>query len=131
MKILGINYLSESSVALIEDGKLKYAISEERLNRVKNWWGNPFKAINYVLKETNNKIKDIDLFATHGSSCSKSFSPNKNLFDNKIKEILLSKLDTKKKKIQINFLKTRFIHESAARKRNLNNINSLKKKYKK
>ena len=30
MKILGINYLSESSVALIENGKLKYAISEER-----------------------------------------------------------------------------------------------------
>ena len=46
MKILGINYLSESSVALIENGKLVYAISEERLNRVKNWWGNPYKAIN-------------------------------------------------------------------------------------
>ena len=105
MKILGINYLSESSVALIEDGKLKYAISEERLNRVKNWWGNPFKAINYVLKETNNKIKDIDLFATHGLSCSKSFSPNKNIYDNKIKEIQLSKLKSNKKNIQINFLK--------------------------
>ena len=99
MKILGINYLSESSVALIEDGKLKYAISEERLNRVKNWWGNPFKAINYVLKETNNKIKDIDLFATHGLSCSKSFSPNKNIYDNKIKEIQLSKLKSNKKNI--------------------------------
>ena len=60
MKILGINYLSESSVALIENGKLKYAISEERLNRIKNWWGNPFKAVDYVLKETNNKINDID-----------------------------------------------------------------------
>ena len=59
MKILGINYLSESSVAFIENGELKYAISEERLNRVKNWWGNPFKAINYVLKETNNKIKEF------------------------------------------------------------------------
>ena len=117
MKILGINYLSESSVALIEDGKLKYAISEERLNRVKNWWGNPFKAINYVLKETNNKIKDIDLFATHGSSCSKSFSPNKIFFDNKIEEIQLSKLESKKKNTQINFLKKRFIHESTARKR--------------
>ena len=98
MKILGINYLSESSVALIEDGKLKYAISEERLNRVKNWWGNPIKAINYVLKETNNKINDIDLFATHGLSCSKNESPVKDAYDNKIKEIQLSKLDSKKKK---------------------------------
>jgi predicted NodU family carbamoyl transferase len=31
MKILGINYLSESSVALIVNGKVKYAISQERL----------------------------------------------------------------------------------------------------
>ena len=131
MKILGINYLSESSVALIENGKLKYAISEERLNRVKNWWGNPFNAINYVLKETNNKIKDIDLFATHGLSCSKNFSPIKNIFDNKIKEIQLSKLDLKKKKIQINFLKDRFKHETNTRKNNSNNIDALKKKYKK
>ena len=38
MKILGINYLSESSVALIENGKIKYAISQERLNRIKNWY---------------------------------------------------------------------------------------------
>ena len=56
MKIIGINYLSESSVALIENGKLKYAISQERLNRIKNWWGNPFLAIKFLLKETNNKI---------------------------------------------------------------------------
>ena len=62
MKILGINYLSESSVALIENGKIKYAISEERLNRIKNWWGNPFKAIKFVLKETNNKLKRYRCF---------------------------------------------------------------------
>ena len=84
MKILGINYLSESSVALIENGKIKYAISEERLNRIKNWWGNPFKAINFVLKETNNRLKDIDFFATHGASCFKDIIPNKNIFEKKI-----------------------------------------------
>ncbi len=83
MKILGINYLSESSVALIENGKIKYAISQERLNRIKNWWGNPFKTIKYVLKETNNKLKDIDLFATHGSSCFENFYPDKNIFEKK------------------------------------------------
>ena len=105
MKILGINYLSESSVALIENGKLKYAISEERLNRVKNWWGNPFNAIEFVLKETNNKIEDIDLFATHGLSCTKSFTPDKDVYDNKIKEILTSKLNLKKKKNSNKFFK--------------------------
>ena len=41
MRILGINYLSESSVCLLENGKLKYAISEERINRVKNWVAAP------------------------------------------------------------------------------------------
>ena len=35
MRILGINYLSESSVALLENGKIKYALSEERINRKK------------------------------------------------------------------------------------------------
>ena len=66
MKIIGIGFLSESSVCLIENGKVKYAISQERLNRIKNWWGNPYKAINFVLKETKNKIKDINIFSTHG-----------------------------------------------------------------
>ena len=56
MKIIGIGFLSESSVCLIENGKVKYAISQERLNRIKNWWGNPYKAIDFVLKETKNKI---------------------------------------------------------------------------
>ena len=50
MKIIGINYLSESSVALIENGVVKFAISQERLNRIKNWYGNPFKAIEFVLR---------------------------------------------------------------------------------
>ena len=131
MKILGINYLSESSVVLIENGKLKYAISEERLNRIKNWWGNPFKAVNYVLKETNNKINDIDFFATHGLSCSKSFFPDKNIFKNKIEEIQKSSLTSIKKNLQIDFLERKFEHETAARKRNSKNIDSLKKRYKK
>ena len=131
MKILGINYLSESSVALIENGKIKYAISEERLNRIKNWWGNPFKAIKFVLKETNNKLKDIDVFATHGISCFRNISPNKNIFENKYKEILNSKLDPKTKKKQISFLKKRYQRFMIARKRNKNNILSLKRKFKK
>ena len=104
MKILGINYLSESSVALIENGRLKYAISEERINRIKNWWGNPYKSIKFVLKETNNKLNDIDLFATHGSSCYQNIKPNRDIFDNNLKKILSSKLNSNKKKKQIKFL---------------------------
>ena len=131
MKILGINYLSESSVAFIENGELKYAISEERLNRVKNWWGNPIKSINFTLKETSNNLNNINIFATHGLSCIKNFIPDKSIFEKKINEVLQSNLDSKKKRTQINFLKERFQHETKARKRNLDNINLLKEKYKK
>ena len=45
MKILGVNYLSESSVTLIEDGKTVFSISEERLNRIKNWYCNPWQSV--------------------------------------------------------------------------------------
>ena len=68
MKVLGINYLSESSVALIHNGKIIYAISEERLNRIKIGEVTLI-AIDFVLKETKTKIKDIDYIATHGIYC--------------------------------------------------------------
>lgn len=131
MKIIGINYLSESSVALIENGVVKFAISQERLNRIKNWYGNPFKAIEFVLKETKNKISDIDFFATHGSSASKKELPNKKDFLNKINEINFSKLENKLKKKQIFRLKERLLHEQKVKNRTLNNLITLKKTYKK
>ena len=64
MKIIGINYLSESSVCLIDKGKIISSISEERINRKKNWYGLPFKTINYILNKNNLNIKDIDYFVT-------------------------------------------------------------------
>ena len=57
MKIIGINYLSESSVCLIDKGKIISSISEERINRKKNWYGLPFKTINYILNKNNLNIK--------------------------------------------------------------------------
>lgn len=68
MKILGINYLSESSVSLLENGKVTFAISEERLNRVKSWYGIPVKSINHTLKSNNLKLSDIDYICSHGTS---------------------------------------------------------------
>ena len=81
MRILGIGFLSESSVALINNGKIEFAISEERLNRKKNWWGNPFKAINFVLSNTNKKLKDINYFATHGLSAYSNDVPSRLHFE--------------------------------------------------
>lgn len=130
MKIIGIGFLSESSVCLIENGKVKYAISQERLNRIKNWWGNPYKAIDFVLKETKNKIKDINIFSTHGLSSLNKDVPDKDYFKIKEKEILCSNLDKKRKKSQIKYLHQRFKHEIKANKRVFRNVNSLKKRYK-
>ena len=124
MKILGIGFLSESSVALINNGTLEYAISQERLNRVKNWWGNPFDAIDFVLKETNTKIKDIDYFVTHGLSALKKDIPDKSHFLKKINEVKNSSLNEKLKKKQIFYLNKRFKHEVRANNRVLRNINS-------
>ena len=39
MRIIGIGYLSESSVCYIDNGKIKFAMSEERINRIKNFLG--------------------------------------------------------------------------------------------
>jgi predicted NodU family carbamoyl transferase len=111
MKVLGINFLSESSVCLIDNGKLKYAISEERLNRIKNWYGIPFKSIQHVLKETGNSIKDIDYFAGVGQSAYSKDTPDLNSFCEKENLIKKSSLSKKKKLIQLSFLKKILIHE--------------------
>ena len=66
MKILGINYLSESSISYMDDGILKFSISEERINRIKNWYGNPLKSISILLDKYKINLEDIDFIATHG-----------------------------------------------------------------
>jgi carbamoyltransferase len=130
MKVLGINFLSESSVSLIENGKLKYAISEERLNRIKNWYGIPFKSIQHVLKETGNSIKDIDYFAAVGLSAYSKDTPDLNNFDEKENLIKNSNLSKKQKLIQSSFLKKRLIHErNVIEKRTLSDLQKIKKKF--
>ena len=111
MKIIGINFLSESSVCLLENGKLKFAISEERINRKKNWYGLPFKSVDKLLKETSNKISDIDFFATCGLSALTNDMPNHNYYDIKIEKIKKSNLAKSLKNKQITFLKKRNAHE--------------------
>jgi len=105
MKILGINYLSESSISYMVDGKLRFSISEERINRVKNWYGNPIKSINMFLKENKIDIKEIDLIATHGIAVKTKKNINSKQYINKIKLIKASSLNTTKKKYLINQIK--------------------------
>lgn len=54
MNILGIHYGHNATVAVIKDGKLVFAMSEERFNRLKNSNGMPVKVLDYVY---NNIVK--------------------------------------------------------------------------
>ena len=81
MNILGIGFLSEASACLLMNGKLIAAVSEERLNRKKLWYGYPEDSIKEVLDLGKIKLKNIDFIATHGflpSRPKKKFLRQKN-----------------------------------------------------
>jgi carbamoyltransferase len=67
MKILGIHSMThDSGVALCENGKITYAIEEERFSRIKHHPGieiegkPPLKSLKWVLEESGLKLNDID-----------------------------------------------------------------------
>ena len=63
--ILGLNANhADSSACLIKNGKLLFAIEEERINRIKHWAGVPIQSIEECLKSTgidSSEITDISL----------------------------------------------------------------------
>jgi carbamoyltransferase len=61
MLILGLNmFHADASAALVQDGKVVFAIAEERLNRVKHYAGFPALAVKACLGGAGAKISDID-----------------------------------------------------------------------
>ena len=70
MIILGVWDGTPSSAALIVNGEIKLAVSEERLSRSKNAYGYPRNSIECILKKTGYKISDIDEFAMSTASLS-------------------------------------------------------------
>tara|TARA_Y100000590_G_scaffold8025_1_gene10122 strand:- start:12183 stop:14021 length:1839 start_codon:yes stop_codon:yes gene_type:complete len=62
--ILGISaFYHDSAAALIIDGKIIAAAQEERFTRKKHDSRYPFYAVEYVLKEKNLKLSDVDFIA--------------------------------------------------------------------
>ena len=58
---LGLNFNhADSSACLFVDGKLKFAVEEERINRIKHWAGVPMESIQLCLKDNNLEFKDIE-----------------------------------------------------------------------
>src|SRR5579862_6061287 len=61
MLILGLNmFHADSSAAIVEDGKVVFAIAEERLNRIKHYAGFPALAINACLNFVGARVTDLD-----------------------------------------------------------------------
>jgi carbamoyltransferase len=61
MLILGLNtFHADSSAAIIQDGEVKFAVAEERLNRIKHYAGFPSLAVQTCLDFVGAKITDID-----------------------------------------------------------------------
>jgi carbamoyltransferase len=59
--ILGISaFYHDSAAALIVDGNIVAAAQEERFSRKKHDARYPYNAINYILKESNLKLNEID-----------------------------------------------------------------------
>jgi carbamoyltransferase len=61
MKVLGISPLDkESTVTLVEDGRIVYAAAEERFTRVKLQDGFPWQALQHCLDATHTEVDAID-----------------------------------------------------------------------
>ena len=132
MKIIGISPLDkDSTVCLVEDGKVLAAVGEERLSRVKMHSGFPYLAMRQIFDQFNLKSEDIDtvVYAFHDweketqlmqdavnwyQQKSQQFPPDKLL--NKLKN--LPDQPVKKYKIPgVNeeelYMKKGFLHETA------------------
>jgi len=105
-KIIGVSaFFHDSSAALLVDGEIISAVQEERFTRIKHDSSFPINSINYILKEYNLKLKDIDkiiffekpflkferLIETYIHYCPKGFTSFKKAIPLWVKEKLFQK----------------------------------------
>jgi carbamoyltransferase len=80
--ILGLSHLTPSPVghdttaALVEDGVLRSAVSEERFSRIKHHAGYPSDAIKYCLNEAGITLSDVDKVAVGWGLAQDDLDPN-------------------------------------------------------
>ena len=108
MNVLGIAFLSDASAAVIRDGEVVSAVSEERLNRVKLWHGIPRDAIQRALDLAGLTLDEIDAIATHGAAPS---APDRRPFEEKERRIREADLPPERRDEQLTHLRSRLEHE--------------------
>lgn len=62
MRVVGIHDGHNASIAYVEDGVLRFAIQEERLNLIKNYWGFPFLSIDFLFSMLGVNHETIDAY---------------------------------------------------------------------
>lgn len=72
MNILGISTGHDAGAAVIQDGIITAAINEERLNRLKMYWGFPDQSIPECLRIAGLTPDQIDLVAVAGTSSTRA-----------------------------------------------------------
>ena len=83
MLILGINcFHANSSVCFVENGKVIYAMEEERINRIKNSSGFPILALNNGLIYIKKSIEEFDFIAINNDPTSNLSSKLQFVFKN-------------------------------------------------
>ena len=108
MKILGVNFTSDASAVVLIDGRLVAAVAEERLNRIKRWYGIPYDAIRTVLQLAGLTLDDIDIVATHGASDGR---PDEKAFRAKHAAIERADLPADVRDLLVGQLRVRLDHE--------------------
>lgn len=72
--MLGITDGHNAGACLLRNGKIEYAISEERISRIKNEAGYPKRVVEKILELSNVKIEEVHSVALAGKfSHEKSF----------------------------------------------------------
>jgi|TARA_B110000467_G_scaffold1359_1_gene1133 carbamoyltransferase len=73
--VLGIHFYHDAGAAIIQNGKILSAVSEEKLTNIKNWSGYPIKSIEHVLKSSKIDPNEIDAIAIAGVAQTKFPKP--------------------------------------------------------
>lgn len=140
MIMLGISYLSDAGACVLKNGAVKSVINEERLNRVKLFYGIPEMSIKWVLEDAGLSMKDVDVIVTHGycgnergiefinHGLDSQIKERESAFERVTNKILVSGLSLKDKKRKFEELRLRYEHENnVIFNRNVNTIRRLKK----
>jgi len=105
MRILGLNMAhADASAAMVVDGKLTFAIAEERLNRKKHYGGFPQLAIQACLASAGISIEDVDYVAIGRDSSANLMAKVGYAIRNPAK--VLNALSIRKKRLHLDDLKT-------------------------